>query len=176
MNKKKLFSGLASIFYRCRQYCRKNLKLFARNTNNKRVLELGSGDKYKGVYIYSMKDLFNNSNEFIQSDIVKEYGHNIIDATKMKYKNEFDIVLCMNVLEHVYDFHKVIENSYNALRVGGFLIIFVPGFYPLHSEPDDYWRFTEHSFKKLLKKFSHTKIKHYGLREYPFGYYIEAIK
>ena len=65
---------------------------------------------------------------------------------------------------------------HTALKENGIGIIFVPGFYPLHDEPDDYWRFTEHSLKKLLKDFRKIKIKHSGLRQYPFAYYVEAYK
>lgn len=82
----------------------------------------------------------------------------------------------MNVLEHVFDFHKAIENTYRALKPNGIAIIFIPVFYPFHDEPADYWRFTEHSMRKLLQSFSQITIKYLGIRQYPFAYYIEAAK
>ena len=139
-------------------------------------MELGSGLKKNGRYIYSAKHFFDDSNEFIQSDINPEFGHKIINVTKMNYENEFDIILCMNVLEHVYDFHKAIENLHRALKPGGTALIFVPVFYPFHDEPHDYWRFTEHSIRRLFNYFSGLEIKHSGIRQYPFAYYIEAKK
>lgn len=174
--KKDVFRNIAHFIFRVRQFNNKCIKSFAKGVENKRILELGSGKKYKGWYYYSAKQFFDNSNEFIQSDIVQEYGHKIIDVTKADYENEFDIILCMNVLEHVFDLHTAIENIYKALKPNGIVIIFVPAFYPLHDEPTDYWRFTEHSIRKLLQKFGEVTIKHSGIRQYPFVYYIEATK
>lgn len=176
MNKKDLLREIVRFTFRVRQFNNKCLKTFAKNVKKKRVLELGSGKKYKGGHYYSAKQFFDDSNQFIQSDVIPEYGHNVIDATKMSYANEFDVILCMNVLEHIFDFQKAIENIYIALKPSGTAIIFVPVFYPLHDEPSDYWRFTEHSIKKLLQNFRTVVIKHSGIRQYPFSYYIEATK
>ena len=53
----------------------------------------------------------------------------------MNFIDEFDIILCMNVLEHVFDFKKAIDNIYKALKPGGTALIFVPGFYPYMMSP-----------------------------------------
>lgn len=142
---------------------------------NKKILELGSGNKEKEEY-YSTKRFFDKTNDFIQSDICSEYGYRIIDATKMNFKNEFDIIICSNVLEHVFNFKKAIKNIYNALKQNGILILIVPGFYPLHDEPYDYWRFTEHSLKNLLRNYVRIKIERKGLRQYPLSYFVKATK
>lgn len=171
----KFFKSLVHFVTRARKFNNRCLNFFACDIKNKKVLELGSGGKSKKEE-YSVKRFFDNSNEFIQSDIIEEYGYKIIDVTKMDYQNQFDIILCMNVLEHVFDFHKAIDNIYQALISGGVAIITIPVFYPLHDEPNDYWRFTEHSLRRLLKKFSQIEIKHHGIRQCPFAYYIKAKK
>jgi len=163
---------IANFIFGTRRFSNRYTKNFAKKIENKKILEIGSG---KGKH-YTVKKFFDNSNEFIQSDINPEYGHKIVDATKMNYQNEFDIIICINVLEHVFDFKKIIDNIYVALKPNGTALFYIPTFYPIHCEPEDYWRFTEHSLRKLLKKFSHIKIKYPGLRRYPFAYYIEAIK
>lgn len=176
MDKKYVIRAIVHAIFRLRTFNNRCIKKFATNIKNKKILEVGSGKEKDKKYAYSVKEFFDSSNEFIQSDISKEYGHKVIDITKIKYKNEFDVIICANVLEHVFNFHKAIENMYAALKSGGILIIFVPVFYPLHDEPNDYWRYTEYSLKKLLIKFKEVKIKHSGIRAYPFGYYIEAKK
>ena len=176
MDKKFFIRSLAHMIFKLRPFNNKCIIKFAEKIKNKKILEIGSGKSDKGKYIYSAKKFFDSSNEYIQSDIIQDYGHKIIDVTKINYKNEFDVIICANVLEHVFEFHKAITNLYNALKVGGVLIIFIPVFYPLHDEPHDYWRFTEHSLKELLKKFKEIKIKHSGIRSYPFSYYVEARK
>ncbi|RKY92765.1 hypothetical protein DRQ15_01365 [candidate division KSB1 bacterium] len=159
-----------------RKFNNKCIKEFSKEIRNTKILEIGSGKKYKGEYYYSAKRFFHESNEFIQSDITPEFGHRIIDVTQMNFIDEFDIILCMNVLEHVFDFKKAIDNIYKALKPGGTALIFVPGFYPLHDEPCDYWRFSEHSLRKIANKFRHVTIKHSGIRQYPFAYFVKAIK
>lgn len=159
-----------------RKFYYKKLEAFARGKRNKKILELGSGYAVRGSYYYSAKHLFDDSNDFLQTDVVKKFGHKVVDATKMKYKNEFDIILCLNVLEHVYEYQEAISNLHTALKKNGTLIVAVPAFYPLHDEPGDYWRFTEHALRKMFSDFKRITITHKGKREFPFGYYIELKK
>jgi SAM-dependent methyltransferase len=173
---KKIIRQTAHTVTNIRRYQYKNVAAFAVGKKNKKILELGSGKLLRRKYYYSTKHLFDPSNDFLQTDVVKEFGHPIVDATKMKYSNEFDVVLCLNVLEHVFDYQKAIANIYKALKKNGVAIIAVPAFYPLHDEPGDYWRFTEHSLRKLLADFKKLDLRHNGKREFPFSYYIEAKK
>lgn len=48
--------------------------------------------------------------------------------------------------------------------------------YPLHDEPHDYRRFTEHALRRLLKAFKEVRIEHKGPRAYRVVYYTEAQK
>lgn len=124
-----------------RKFYYAKVQAIASRTKRKKILELGSGPLVKGSYYFSTKQLFDQSNQFLQSDIDKSFGHPIVDVTKMKYVDEFDLILCLNVLEHVYDYQKAIANLHKALKKGGTLVIAVPAFYPLHDEPHDYLRF-----------------------------------
>ncbi len=173
---KYLYRKFAHLIFRTRSYGNNAIKTFAKGVENKKILEIGSGEKVKGKYPYSTKQFFDSSNDFIQSDINSTFGHSVIDVTEMKYQKEFDIIICMNVLEHVFDFQKAISNIYNALKETGTAIIYVPAVYPLHNEPDDYWRFTEHSLKKLMAGFRKVTIANSGIRQFPFAYFVVANK
>ena len=173
---KPLLRNISHIVFQPRRFNHKCMVRLAGKTRDKKILELASGKLHKGEYYYSVKNYFESNNEFIQSDIKEEYGHRIIDATTMEFKDEFDIVLCMNLLEHVYDFQLAVSNIYEALKNNGMAVIIVPVFYPLHDEPYDFWRFTEHSLRKILHRFSINRIQCHGIRQYPFAYYVEAIK
>ena len=173
---KRLYRTLAHLIFRFRSFGNNSIKKFAKGVENRKILEIGSGKKLKGKYPYSVKQFFDSSNEFIQSDINSEFGHEIIDVTDMKFQKEFDIIICMNVLEHVFDFQKALSNIHAALKENGRAIIFVPAVYPLHEEPNDFWRFTEHSLKRLLKNFEKLTITNSGLRQFPFAYFIIAYK
>jgi len=164
-----LFIKLSHLIFRVRKFQYKHLKKIAKETLNKKILEIGSGPK-------SSKIFFDESNDFLCSDIEPEYGHPIVDVTTMTFDKEFDMVVCLSVLEHVFEFHRAIANMYKALKDGGVLILSFPGYYPFHAEPHDYWRFTEHSIRRLLADFEEVKISHRGIRQYPFVYFIQATK
>src|SRR5207237_9679396 len=115
------------------------------------------------------------SNEFVTSDVVPEYGHEVVDATRMSFVEEFDVVLCTCVLEHVYDVGRAVENIRCALKPGGTALLLVPCVYPLHDEPHDYWRFTEHSLRILLKDFPRIPIRRAGPRHIRVQYSVAAL-
>lgn len=56
----------------------------------------------------------------------------------------FDAVLCTEVLEHVRDAELVLKELHRLLRPGGKLAVTVPFVGPLHEEPHDHRRFTNH--------------------------------
>jgi SAM-dependent methyltransferase len=100
----------------------------------------------------------------------------VIDVTTMDMVEEFDMILCLNVMEHVHEFDKAITNIHRALRPGGRVVIFVPMLYPLHDEPFDFWRFTEHSLRRLVDRFTSHELHHRGLRQLPFAYFLVATR
>lgn len=173
---KKLIRPIVHTVTNIRRYQYKQVAQYAKGVHGKKILELGSGPLENGKYTYSAQHLFSNDNEFLQSDIVEKFGHRIVDVTTMDFKDEFDIVICLNVLEHVYEFEAAVANIHEALKPGGSALIAVPVMYPLHDEPGDYWRFTEHALRKIFSKYEIQNFKHNGKREFPFTYYFEAIK
>ncbi len=174
--KKPLMRSISHLVFQPGRAKRKFLRKYCSKIRNKKILEIGSGKKVNGKFIYSVADFFRkSSNEVVRSDIKSEYGHKIVDITKSVPKG-FDVVICFSVLEHIFDFEAAIANIYKSLRKDGQLLLLVPAFYPLHDEPNDYWRFTEHSLRKLLSAFKKVKIDHYGKREYPFFYFVIAMK
>jgi SAM-dependent methyltransferase len=159
-----------------RKFYYRELEKVAVKSNNKIVLELGSGIKVKGKEAYSAKHIFSKCKEFIQTDVNKEFGHKYLDVTKMKDKEAYDVILCLNVLEHVYDFQKAVDNMHRALKPKGKVCIGVPFTFPLHDEPGDYWRFTEHSLRKILNNYSKVEVKPQRSRVFPTGYFVLAQK
>ena len=171
-----IIRALVNLFFRVGQFKNARVKALARTVRNKKILELGSGIPRKGRYPFSVKECFDPSNEFIQSDLNPAFGHRLVDVTAMAFESEFDVILCLNVLEHVVDHAKALERVFRALKAGGMAVIMVPAFYPLHDEPADYWRFTEHGLRVMLSAFENVRITHRGLRQFPFAYFVEANK
>ena len=156
------------IFLPTRRPLNKYLKSIASNYNNLDILEIGSGDITQNQ---SAQHLFPNANSFIQTDINKTYGHKYLDiTTKCKTKEKFDLILCCNVLEHVFDTKSAIQNLNYLLKEKAHLLVSVPFIYPLHDEPEDFWRFTEYSLKELFSDFSILTIIRTGLHQFPSQY------
>ena len=172
----KVLRKLAHVVFGSRRWMNRNVRSLAEGTRDARILELGSGRQDFGADAYSVKRYFDASNEFIQSDVDPSYGHRLVDATTMEEVEEFDMVLCLNVLEHVYDHREAVARIHTALRPGGRVLIQVPMYFPLHDEPHDFWRFTEHALRLLLRDFSRVELKHRGLRQLPFSYFVVAEK
>jgi len=63
-------------------------------------------------------------------------------------------VLILDTLEHVEFVRKAVEEAYRILKSDGILVISSQMDCPIHSWPDDYWRFTPSAFRSLLKPFS----------------------
>jgi SAM-dependent methyltransferase len=173
---KKTVKPLAHLVIGSRKFYARELSKVAATADNKVVLELGSGLKTSKGYTYSAAHIFRGCKEFIQSDIDPSFGHKIIDATTMNYKSKFDIVLAMSVFEHIFDYQTAVSNIHRSLKKDGQLVIGMPFAFPLHDEPADYWRFTEHALRGILKDFSKVEIKHQRTRIMPNGYFVIATK
>lgn len=116
--KQAVLRWLAHAIFRARAYDDRCLRRFAEGVRHQRILELGSGKPLRGRDTYSARRFFDASNEFIQSAIVVEYGHRVVDVTTMRFRSEFDVILCTSVLDHVYDFELANANIYERLSQG----------------------------------------------------------
>lgn len=133
-----------------------------------KVLDVGFGLGY-GLNIMAIKASSVNGIDVDQKvlnycrDTVK--GRNprldyldVYDGKTLPFKNnEFDIVTCVDVLEHVEDFHSFLDELLRVSRKGVF--ISTPSRRPEYTNPDgtpkNYWHLREWSFEeldKILKK------------------------
>ena len=144
------------------------LKSISPDYKNLDILEIGSGDTNKNQ---SAEQIFPNAKVFVQTDVNNSYGHKHLDITSaIQIEEKFDLVLCTNVLEHIFDIKPAIKNLSYLLKEKGHLVVSVPFIYPLHDEPEDFWRFTEHALKKLFSDFKILTIKRTGIRQFPTQY------
>jgi SAM-dependent methyltransferase len=70
----------------------------------------------------------------------------------------FDAVLCTEVLEHVAEPARVLDELARVLRPGGSVLITVPFVGGLHEEPHDHYRYTSHGLRGLLGRAGFTGI------------------
>ena len=69
-----------------------------------------------------------------------------------------NIIIALEVLEHVPNPFTAIDECFDALSSGGVLIFSTPWIIPVHDAPHDYWRFTPEALRKLTHKFGQIKI------------------
>ena len=48
---------------------------------------------------------------------------------KINHQNKFDLIVCVDVMEHIHDDVTVFRNFYNSLKKGGYLLINSPSIY-----------------------------------------------
>ena len=65
--------------------------------------------------------------------------------------NEFEIVLCMVVMEHLENPQKAIKEMHRVLKPGGKILVSVPFMFPMHDTPNDFWRFTKYGLRMLFE-------------------------
>jgi hypothetical protein len=151
----KIIISIVHILLPTRRPLYRYIKSIASNYKNLDILEIGSGDI---TLNQSAKHIFYNANSYIQTDINNSYGHQYLDIT-----SEIKI-------EEKFDTKDAIQNFNFLLKENGHLLVSTPFIYPLHDEPTDYWRFTEHALKELFSDFTILTINTTGIRQFPTQY------
>ncbi len=80
-----------------------------------------------------------------------------------------DFLILSNVLEHVYEYQNCISETYRVLKKTGRLIGAVPFLHQIHYDPDDFFRYTESSLKKMFIDNGFTKVEIIPLGFGPFS-------
>ncbi len=77
----------------------------------------------------------------------------VADATNLCLKNEsVDLIVNQASLEHIYDYKKVITETYRVLKKGGRGYFTVPFLYEFHASPNDFHRFTSEGLKRSFQE------------------------
>lgn len=70
----------------------------------------------------------------------------------------FPVVLCTEVLEHLPEPQRAIDEIYRVLEPGGTLLLTTRFLFPIHDAPHDYFRFTKYGLRHLLRRFESVDV------------------
>lgn len=110
-----------------------------------KTLDIGAGLKpFQGYF---------ESSEYITLDMDRSLKPDIIGSIlALPFPDQsLDSIVCLEVLEHIPDTKKAVCEIARTLRPGGILLLSAPMHWPLHYEPEDYFRFTKYGFYEILK-------------------------
>jgi SAM-dependent methyltransferase len=167
-------------------YVRREL-LRIRNVFGKKEISIYDAGSGYGQYTYFMtkhlmpcsvhsvdikEKWINDSREFFGTQKINNVTFGIEDLTKISHINSFDVVICVDVMEHIEDDIKVFRNFYNALKKGGYLLINSPSIYggsDVHDENEESF-ISEHARDGYSKEDLEQKLNILGFSTYRSRY------
>jgi len=109
-----------------------------------RVLDVGCGDK---PYL----PFFSDAYEYVGVDPANAHADVRAHAEELPFEDgSFDLVLCVQVLEHVDDPARVVGELHRVVRPGGRVLASTHGTYVYHPDPGDHWRWTHTGLERLF--------------------------
>ncbi len=109
-----------------------------------RVLDVGCGDEPYRPY-------FAAAAEYVGVDPASPHADVQARAEQLPLADEsFDLVLCIQVLEHVDDPGRAVGELRRVVRPGGRVLAATHGTYVYHPDPGDHWRWTHTGLERLF--------------------------
>ncbi len=93
------------------------------------------------IYAVDVKEEWiKDTREFFQLEKINNVSFGIEDLTTINHENRFDLIVCVDVMEHIEEDVKVFQNFYKALKRGGYLLINTPSIFggsDVHDDSDE---------------------------------------
>jgi SAM-dependent methyltransferase len=117
-----------------------------RDYGSYRILDVGCGDRpYEPLFAGAATIIGFDVPGNLHADV-----HGSIDAIPLE-EASFDVVLCIQVLEHVPDPAAAVRELRRVVRPGGRVLLSTHGIYPFHPNPEDLWRWTHDGLARLFR-------------------------
>lgn len=167
-------------------YVRRELKALRAKFGKKNIDIYDAGSGF-GQYTYFMsrklnpceilsvdvkEDWINDCKNFFKQKGISNVSFAVEDLTSISHKNKFDIIVCIDVMEHIPEDQKVFSNFFNALKKGGYLLINSPSIFggsDVHdSETESF--IGEHARDGYSKEDLESKLHPLGFSTYKYRY------
>ena len=116
-----------------------------RDSTGMQVLDVGCGVK---PYL----PFFGTAREYVGVDVVPTEHADVVAAVEQLPLDDasFDLVLCIQVLEHVDDPERALRELHRVTRPGGRVLLSTHGTQVFHPAPADHWRWTHTGLARLF--------------------------
>jgi SAM-dependent methyltransferase len=133
-------------------------------TESNRVLEIGCGTGYVLEGLHKKFPNYQLQGSEIHLEGIKFAQKRLpnmdliqLDATKMPFVNEYNAVGAFDVLEHIEDDVKVIQEVYKSLKTGGLFFVSIPQHQSMWSVNDEIaYHKRRYSQKEIIQKLSNN--------------------
>ena len=136
---RKLFYKLLDLLLLRSWHVRKAIKQWEFNISGPQsILDAGSGFGQYDYYLASRnkewtikgvdvkQEQIDDCNNFFKKINLSNASFAFADLTEINQKEDFDLVLCVDVMEHIEEDEKVFSNFHKALKPGGMLLVSTP--------------------------------------------------
>ena len=118
------------------------------------------------------EDWINDCRVFFSSRKLNNVSFAVEDLKDMIHQNKFDLIVCVDVMEHINDDVKVFNNFYTALKGGGYLLINSPSAFggsDVHDDKQESF-IGEHARDGYSKQDLENKLHPIGFKTYSSKY------
>ncbi len=139
-------------YFIARRKLYKEICKFSKTIFNAKILDLGCGSKpYSQLFVGS---------EYLGVDI-NDGGHKnlaknadlFFDGKTIQFsENFFDLVICTQVIEHVEEPERLLQEANRVLKKTGILYLTCPFVWSEHEIPYDFRRYTQYGLKRVLEE------------------------
>ncbi|MEM7184443.1 MAG: methyltransferase domain-containing protein [Spirochaetota bacterium] len=150
----------SSFAYQPEQFLEQKIPFMASNCN--RILDFGKSSRQHYAAFEKEQILTADINRF------EDYPDIICDICNFSTlpKEVFDGIICMSILEHVYDPIRAVENIYALLKDKGYVLAYVPFLFKYHAPLNlyfqDFYRFSKDGIAYMFRDF--TELTVYPIR------------
>ena len=184
-----LFYRLLDLFFLRSWYVRRIVKDYAGNLERAgswKLLDAGSGfgqydrfilntfDKVQVTAVDVKQDYLEDSRSYFEAkNLSRRIDFRQMDLLEPEFDQEYDFVICIDVLEHIEEDREVIRNLQSVLKPGGFFLMHSPSIYSEEDAGEDETFVDEHARAGYSKEDIREKLESAGLEpvaiEYTYG-------
>ena len=162
-----IFYKILDLMFLRSWYVRRELKALRKMFGEDEITIYDAGSGF-GQYTYFMakklspckifsvdvkEDWINDSKDFFIARKFQNVSFNVEDLTKIDHKDKFDVIVCVDVMEHIEEDEQVFRNYFAALKKNGYLLINSPSIYggsDVHDEDEESF-IAEHAQRWLFQ-------------------------